>query len=155
MGTEIWVGLIIGLSGTFAALFRRSAIRYSKLMKAADRDDLEKFKKLLYRKKVNINGYGANGNRPLHIAAGKWAKEGLIPDILARGGVVDIRNVYKQTPLHFAVSHSKPDAVSKLIENGADVYARDANGHTPLSMALNIKNKVVIKLLLDAGAEPL
>ena len=151
--TGIWVGLIIALGGTFAALFKRSPIRYSKIMKAADRGDLDIFKRLLKKRKVDINGYGGNGNRPLHIAAGKWAREGLVLDVLTKGAFVDIRNVYQQTPLHFAISFNNPEGACILIDNGADVNAKDVSGNTPLSIAEKNKKPILVDLLKNSGVQ--
>ena len=153
MDTAIWVGLIIGTGGTIIELFRRSVTKSSKLMKAAEADDLEKFKNLLGKRKIKINAYGSNGNRPLHIAAGKWGKEGLIEEILSKGAVIDIRNIYKQTPLHFAAAFGRLDAIKTLIEHGADFQAKEANGFTPLQIAEKGKKKRTIELLKSYGAE--
>jgi ankyrin repeat protein len=153
--TGIWVGLIIALGGTFAALFKRSPIRHSQIMKSADRDDLEMFRKLLRKKKVDINGYGVNGNRPLHLAAGKWAREGLLHDVLTKGAYIDIRNVYQQTPLHFAMFFNNPEGARILIDHGADVNVKDASGNTPLSIAEKNKKPILVDLLKNGGAQSL
>ena len=122
-------------------------------MKAAETDDLEKFKSLLKKRKVKINDYGSNGNRPLHIAAGKWGKEALIEEILSKGAIVDIRNIYKQTPLHFAAAFGRLEAIKTLIENGAETQAKDASGLTPLQIAEKGKKKKTIELLKTYGSE--
>jgi len=152
MDTAFWVGIILAAGGTFFSLFRRSAAVSSRLMKAAEKDDLARFKKLLKKRRIKINDYGMTGNRPLHIAAGKWCKEGLIPQILAKGAFVDIRNIYKQTPLHFAAVYGCLEAIQLLIENGADVNAVDSSGHTPLALAEKQRRKRPIRLLIEYGA---
>ena len=95
MDNAIIVGLIIGFSGTVLALFKRSNISPSKLMKAYDKDDIQKFRKLLKKRRIDVNLHGTNGNRPLHIAAGKWKKYNLIPELIQKGAFVDIRNIYQ------------------------------------------------------------
>ena len=60
---------------------------------------------------------------------------------------MDIRNVYKQTPLHFAATYGRLDAIKTLIENGADIHAKEGNGQTPLQLAEQAKKKRTIELL--------
>ena len=141
MDTGFWVGIILGLGGTLKALFSRSPIRSSRIMRAAEKEDLEKFKKRIRKRKPKINDYGINGNRPLHIAAGKWANENMISEILQKGADINIRNVYGQTPLHFAADFGHQESMKILIQNGADVNAKDRAGNTPLSIALRQKRK--------------
>lgn len=55
-----------------------------------------------------------------------------------------------RTPLHWAAQHGHVEVVRTLIDNGADVNAKDVFGRTPLHLAVSHPN--VIALLLDAGA---
>ena len=68
-----------------------------------------------------------------------------------------------KTPLHWASSSwaSSPEAVTLLLDAGADPNATDDSGDTPLHEAASGKGRVrpktvtaVITLLLDAGADP-
>ncbi len=65
------------------------------------------------------------------------------------------------TYLHFAAQREQPDIVKALLDKGAKVDLKTRNGITPLRMAVSrVKNYPiersveVIKLLLDAGADP-
>lgn len=59
------------------------------------------------------------------------------------------------TQLHYAVSVNNIRAVKILLENGADVNAKDYVGTTPLHNAatFNDQNLEIVKILLEYGAE--
>lgn len=69
-----------------------------------------------------------------------------------------------ETPLHFAATYGRPAAVKALIENGADVNAKEKprfndNNYTPMERAL-VENRIQLEtlleictMLLEAGAE--
>jgi len=154
MEQYIWVGIIFAVSGTVAEIIRYSRKGSSKLMKAAEKNDLEAFRGLLNKRRVKINAHGALGNRPLHVAAGKWGKEGLVELVIARGAVVDIQNMDGQTPLHLAVEHNNLDAARALLENHADVNAQDRQGVTPRQIAIKNKRQRTIALLERWRLEP-
>ena len=122
-------------------------------MKAFEKDDIEKFRKLLKKRRTDVNLHGANGNRPLHIAAGKWKKYHLIPELLEKGAYVDIRNIYQQTPLYFASTYGNLEAINLLVENGANINAEDGDKNTPLLIARKQKRTKTIELLLKLGAK--
>lgn len=74
--------------------------------------------------------------------------------MIRRGADVDTES-YGETPL-LKVAGKKVNDVHLakiLIDNGADVDAKDAQGNTPLYHAILNKNSAMIKLLLDNGAD--
>lgn len=58
------------------------------------------------------------------------------------------------TPLHWAVHDNAVDEVRRLIAAGANVNAKNDFGATPMSEAAMVGNTAVIKMLLDAKADP-
>ncbi len=58
------------------------------------------------------------------------------------------------TPLHLAVANQNLELAKFLLDHGADVNARDADGRTALHFAVNRRDLDLIRLLLDAKADP-
>ena len=58
------------------------------------------------------------------------------------------------TPLHRAAADGEPEAVTLLLDGGAEIEARNENGGTPLHVAVENNEPEVVALLLDRGAPP-
>ena len=119
---------------------------------------------------VDVNAVGATGLTPLLLSAGyanvaatklllsKGAKVnamtetlGLFPGEDPKSGPVALHNF---TPLLMAMPLSSQEVVQTLLEAGADVNAKDSRNMTPLMLAVatNHQNPIVIRMLLDHGA---
>eukprot|EP00005_Dracoamoeba_jomungandri_P001316 CAMPEP_0174254968 /NCGR_PEP_ID=MMETSP0439-20130205/4304_1 /TAXON_ID=0 /ORGANISM="Stereomyxa ramosa, Strain Chinc5" /LENGTH=122 /DNA_ID=CAMNT_0015336891 /DNA_START=31 /DNA_END=399 /DNA_ORIENTATION=- len=61
--------------------------------------------------------------------------------------------VNKRTPLHHAADFGQTEVISYLIENGADVNAKDAFGITPLLAATYESHADAVAVLVKAGAD--
>lgn len=59
------------------------------------------------------------------------------------------------TPLHYAATNAHLEIMSVLLENHAYIDAASPNGTTPLMMAAQYGTPSAVKLLLEAGADPL
>lgn len=71
---------------------------------------------------------------------------------LTKDAILDRENLLKQSALHLAVSH--PQHLQLLLENGANVNARDWGGRTPLMYAAAAGAIEVAIALLRGGADP-
>ncbi len=89
--------------------------------------------------------------RPIHLAA-KENKPGAIKMLAEHGADVNIAGWHGRTPLHEAAQAGALEAAKALIECKALVEARDGYGATPLMNAR--ANEAMLKLLLEAGADP-
>ena len=77
----------------------------------------------------------SNGESLLHLVARRGHPE-FIELLVSHFGVeVDVRNHSLYTPLHEAVRMWSFESVKKLVELGADIYARSRKGTTPLGLA--------------------
>lgn len=91
-----------------------------------------------------------NGWSPLHFAAQASSAE-VTRVLIASGATVDLRDSNGNTPLGKAVFSSRGDgAVIKLLRDaGADPYAENASGVTPLMLARTIANYDVAQFFGD------
>ena len=60
---------------------------------------------------------------------------------------------YGRTPLHYAINFDNYENVKLLLDNGADVNAKDNEGKTPLYWAVEMGKYEIVKLLLEHGAD--
>ena len=76
--------------------------------------------------------------------------------LIAEGCEINQQDSQGWTPLHFAAQEWSVPVASVLIAKGALVDLKDQHGNTPLSKAVfNSRGSGdLIKLLLDAGADP-
>lgn len=93
---------------------------------------------------------------PLHLAA-YLGRQQIVTFLLLRGVDPNIRGGAKQTPLHEAsIPLDTLDVVESmgiLLDNGAQVNARDKNGLTPLDYAEKYERKTAASLLKQRGGK--
>jgi ankyrin repeat protein len=75
------------------------------------------------------------GNTALHIAVKVHADTAILALILDRKALVNARNKAGDTSLHLAVREDLADAGDLLIARGADIFANNANGESPLYLS--------------------
>lgn len=63
------------------------------------------------------------------------------------GGLGDIPDCTGRTPLHYAARYNRPGITEILLRGGANAYAHDASGETPLSLAQAKEHGKCVKLL--------
>jgi ankyrin repeat protein len=98
---------------------------------------------------ADVNAIDGVGDWPLKCAAEDNDVE-RIRSLLELGASVDLTST-GETALHSAVRADAREAVSLLLEEGANPNAQDVDGWTPLFEARSCET---IRTLLDAGADP-
>lgn len=104
-----------------------------------------------------VNAYSHDGWTPLHLASFFGHPE-VARLLLAHGAEVNARSrstrfAKENTPLHAAAANRQVGVAELLIAHGADVNARDGSGYTPLALAANSKNDLLVVILLEKGAQ--
>ena len=78
-----------------------------------------------------------------------------LESLLGRPGEVEVdaQDMYGVTPLHHAAEGGHLAAAEALLRAGADVGAKNENGHTPLFLAQGNRHEQVAELLRRHGAQ--
>jgi uncharacterized protein len=102
-----------------------------------------------------VSSYALDGFTPLHLAVffGNLETARLLLD---KGADLHAwsQNAQANQPLHAALAGNATPVIQLLVESGADVTARSAEGWTPLHQAAQNGNLDVIRLLVAHGANP-
>ena len=106
---------------------------------------------LLAWRKINVEARTTSDESPLMIAALNGSSD-LAQVLIAKGADV---NKTGWAPLHYAATRGHLQMISLLLDNYAYIDAASPNGTTPLMMAAFYGTPQAVKLLLDAGADPL
>jgi hypothetical protein len=104
----------------------------------------------LIRSGADVNLKDANGYTPLHFAAQEQSVE-ITRLLLDAGAKVDERDHHGNTPLSNAVFHYRGDGslIELLRERGADPFAKNNYGSSPVELARSIANYDVAKFFDD------
>ena len=107
---------------------------------------------LLLRARAKVNARNLREETPLMLAA--WSRcEPCVEMLLERDALID-NPAAPWTPLHYAAHQGDARIVARLLQAGAKVDARSANGTTPLMMGAMSGVPDVAKALIKAGADP-
>lgn len=101
--------------------------------------------------KSNVEVRTAQDESPLMMAALKGHLD-LVRKLIARDADV---NKPGWAPLHYAATNGHLAIVRMLLDHHAYIDAESPNGTTPLMMAAHYGTPETVKLLLEAGADPL
>jgi uncharacterized protein len=100
---------------------------------------------------TNVEARTLQDESPLMLAALKGLTE-LCQKLIARGADV---NKPGWAPLHYAATNGHLAVMSLLLDEHAYIDTASPNGTTPLMMAAHYGTPAAVKLLLDAGADPM
>nr|DBA29499.1 TPA: hypothetical protein GDO54_009722 [Pyxicephalus adspersus] len=110
---------------------------FTALHMAALHGGLQCLKFLIEEYKVDVNLPSHSGWRALHLVPNqnnrKRAKE-CLTFLLQCGADVNIQSESKVTPLHQAAREGLEDCLAILVENGANVHAKDVHGYQPIDL---------------------
>src|SRR6185369_17246712 len=98
----------------------------------------------------------AAGVEPALVAAVKIGDPTIVRIALKRGSrsAVDEPDATGMSPLHWAVARDDRQTVELLVRAGANVRSTTRYGVTPLAIACQNANAIIVTLLLRAGADP-
>ncbi len=120
------------------------------LLHVAARNGNVRLLEILLKGKANPNARNRVGDSPLMLAAYN-GKQPAIDFLLTAGAEL---NHTGWTPLHYAVFAEQAEMVAYLLQKGANVDARAPNEQTALMLAAKNGNLAIVKLLLNAKADP-
>jgi ankyrin repeat protein len=105
---------------------------------------------LLGDKNIDVDLSDKNGETPLMMAS----IDGNLPLVktLVIGHKAQLDHI-GWTPLHYACAKGQLEVAQFLIANGATVDSMSLGNTTPLMMAVQSGNELLVKLLLDKGAD--
>ncbi|MCR4953843.1 MAG: ankyrin repeat domain-containing protein [Treponema sp.] len=89
----------------------------------------------------NINTRDTDGNTPLYIAVTRKASMDCLEYLINCGADLDTRNYAGDTILHEVVRQDYRPAGELLIAKGANIFATNADGYSPLRIALERRGK--------------
>ena len=106
--------------------------------------------KMLIRNGADIQASSSNGSTVLHLASALSNQE-VVEFLLKLNEIsVNATDNSNQTPLMRAcIKGGRLDNIKMLIQNGADIQARDCNGLTVLHLASRNSNQEVVEFLLN------
>jgi len=99
-----------------------------------------------------VNEANSQGQTPIDLAVSR-ADIDVVESLLDHGAVINKQEkLFGAFPLMQAVVRNRPEITQLLLERGANVNARDHEGHTALSCATSLGLNRIARMLLDCGA---
>ncbi|MBU1107340.1 MAG: ankyrin repeat domain-containing protein [Candidatus Riflebacteria bacterium] len=111
---------------------------------------------ILFEHGSDVNARNKDGDTPLHIAAGRCGSYDTVKALIAQGADVNAVNSVGNTPLHTTSLRWDYDTSCNaecLLENGANPNQRNLAGMTPLLLAAGFDRQLVVRALVEHGAD--
>ncbi len=121
--------------------------------------DLNGLRNWLNANPDNLNAAIGEGYSALHVAC-LFGHEKLVEQLVSRSALINLNadNESRATPLHAAVMFREEDAAERivrlLVDNGAELNAKQRGGTTPLHHAVARGSTTLVKCLIELGADP-
>ncbi len=152
--TPLLAAIYAGQRPIFEWLIERGA--GVNLYEATALGQAERVRNLLKENPSLARTHSHDGWTPLHLAS-FFGHRDIVNLLLDHGAPIDARSkserfARENTPLHAAAATRQTGVAELLIERGADINARDGSGFTPLGLAANSRNDVLMMVLLARGA---
>ncbi|XP_055354554.1 LOW QUALITY PROTEIN: serine/threonine-protein phosphatase 6 regulatory ankyrin repeat subunit A-like [Paramacrobiotus metropolitanus] len=119
---------------------------------AAEKDHLDVVD-LLLQHKAFVNAKNKDGVTPAHLAAERGAAD--IVELLVEKyqANTDVLSLSKKTPLHLAAQAGQWGICERLIRLGADAWAKDQKGQTPMHLAAAHNHAQIVQLFIQHKGE--
>ena len=124
-------------------------------MAIANCSGIEMVQYLLEQKeaRMTVNAKNRYGSTPLHLLMGNYdltsaEKSKLLTPLLQFGADIHMKDIYGDTPAHYATNRGDINSIAELIQAGFKISTKGARGDTVLHRAIRV-NKRALKLLLD------
>jgi ankyrin repeat protein len=101
----------------------------------------------------NHKAASSNHDTPLHSAAEQGDLAKVLALLTNNPNLVLSTGEYGMTPLHLAAMNGHKDVAELLLDNRAEVNAKNISDYTPLHFAALAGNKIIVELLLAHGAD--
>jgi len=140
-----------------AMIISSSASKREELMKAVDTGNVQLVESILKSDKSLVNTQDGYSLAILHVAAGSGNLP-LLEVLIAANASLDIKLDHRgkhregETPLHFAATEDRFEAIAKLVAAGATVGIETIAGYTPLHVASGLNHVRSMQVLLANGA---
>ena len=106
--------------------------------------------------RMTVNAKNRYGRTPLHLLMGHYGltsaeKSKLLTPLLQFGADIHMKDIYGDTPAHYATNRGDINSVAELIHAGFKISTKGARGDTVLHRAVRVSQRA-LKLLLDLEA---